>query len=194
MPLLVIDGNDDGQLHGRAHGRLEASGSQVGCFWRSDPLLNRTLFRGKRTHAREYPPGLSHREGALRLRRDLGDPVDPRRPAPRHLQQLPSVLHREAEAARYAGAHRSVPEEVRQCAGGTGEEEGGAGEGREEGRAEEGKEGQRAGREGLEKFACSCSLLGDTRSFSFSFANKARVRSRARVPCSVASTRTSTVS
>src|SRR5438105_3291307 len=97
--------------------------------------------------AREHPPCVSHRQGALRLRSELGDAVYPRRSAPGHLQQLPSVLYREAEAARHAGAHRSLPEEVRECAGGAGEEEGGgAGEGGEEG-AGQGEEGQ-GGEEG----------------------------------------------
>src|SRR5258706_15810977 len=121
------------------------------------------------------------------MRGDLGDPVHPRRPAPRHLQQLPPVLHREAEAARHAGAHRPVPEEVCEYAGeaGEGEEGSRAGEGREEvaGEREEGEgREERAGREGLTSWrsgwlSCWCRARAGPR---FRARSRARARNRAR--------------
>src|SRR5438067_10987346 len=95
--------------------------------------------------ASEHPPRLSHLEGPLRLRRHVGDPLDRRRPAPRHLLELPSLLHREAEADRHAGAHRPVPEEVRERAEGSakeGEARGSREEGRSKGREEARKEAE----------------------------------------------------
>src|SRR6266851_9774955 len=76
----------------------------------------------RRSDAREHPSRLSDFEGPLRLRGDLGDPLDGGRPAPGHLLQLPPVLHRQAEADRHPGPHRSVPEEVRELPQGAAEE------------------------------------------------------------------------
>src|SRR5919201_441122 len=104
--------------------------------------------REKADNAREHPPRLPDCQSALRVRRHLGDAVDARRPAPRYLQQLPSLLHREAKADRHAGAHRPVQEEVRQRSGYASEEEGRQEGSREKGsrrQAEEGEEGRRQG-------------------------------------------------
>src|SRR5437870_1403153 len=95
--------------------------------------------------APEHRSRLSHFEGPLRLRRHLGDALDRRRSAPRHLLELPSLLHRQAEADRHAGAHRPVPEEVRQRAEGSakeGEARGSREEGRSKGREEARKEAE----------------------------------------------------
>src|SRR6266851_10834 len=99
-------------------------------------------FAPEKQNAREHPPRLSHRQGAMCLRRDLGDPLHPRRSAPRHLQQLPPVLHREAEAARHAGPHRPLQAQVRQFPGAPREaEEASSAQGRRE-EARQGKEAQ----------------------------------------------------
>src|ERR1700682_5964754 len=90
---------------GRALERVDSAG---GILYPTPP------FSAREAHAREHPPGLSHCQGALRLRRDLGDPLAPRRSAARHLQQLPRLLHREAKTARHAGAHRPLQAQVRQ--------------------------------------------------------------------------------
>src|SRR5216684_4233261 len=100
----------------------------------------------RHSDAREHPSRLSDFEGPLRLRGDLGDPLDGGRPAPGHLLQLPPVLHRQAEADRYPGPHRSVPEEVRELPQGAAEEgQGRPGEeARREVREEVGQEAEEA--------------------------------------------------
>ena len=60
-------------------------------------------------------PKYSRRRGALRVRRDLEDPLDQARAAPRNLLELPPVLHRPAEAARHRRPRRAVHEEVRRA-------------------------------------------------------------------------------
>src|SRR5438128_3592916 len=92
----------------------------------------------RHSDAREHPSRLSDFEGPLRLRRHVGDPLDRRGPSPGHLLQLPPLLHRQAEADRYPGPHRPVPEEVRERAEGAAEE--GQGRGREEADAQVGEE------------------------------------------------------
>src|SRR5579885_3365287 len=47
------------------------------------------------------------------MRRDVEDPLDQARAAPRDLLELPPVLHRPPEADRYRGPGRAVHEEVR---------------------------------------------------------------------------------
>src|SRR5204863_7970348 len=98
--------------------------------------------------AREHPSGLSQCESPLRLRGVVGDAIDARRPAPGYLQQLPSVLHGEAEADGYAGADRSVQAEVCECAREAREAQEGS-EGRTEGVGEE-RQGPGQGKEGEE--------------------------------------------
>src|SRR5437660_6257321 len=62
-------------------------------------------------HSSEVP----RRRGQMRLRRDMEDPVDQARAAPRNLLELPSVLYRQAEADRHRGPRRAVYEEVRRA-------------------------------------------------------------------------------
>src|SRR5438876_5377334 len=132
-------------------------------FYPIDPLLTRTLFvpaedparwrasnaaglSERSTHAREHPPRLPDRQGALRVRSHLGDAVHARRSASRHLQQLPSVLHRKAEADRHARTHRPLQEEVRERAGDAAAEEGHQGCGQKGRKAcQESQEGSRKG-------------------------------------------------
>ena len=60
-------------------------------------------------------PEVPRRRGALRLRRDLEDPVDQAGAAPRNLLELPPVLHGQAEAARYRRPRRALHQEVRRA-------------------------------------------------------------------------------
>src|SRR5438105_5694337 len=124
--------------------RRDHSTIHSGPFPRPDPALSGEKGPGatREADAPEHPSRLSHFEGPLRLRRHLGDALDWRRSAPRHLLELPSLLHRQAEADRHAGPHRPVPEEVRQRAEGAAEEGQGGSPG-EEGRcSEDGEEGR----------------------------------------------------
>ena len=60
-------------------------------------------------------PKYSRRRRALRVRRDLEDPFDQTRAAPRNLLELPPVLHRQAEADGHRRPRRAVQQEVRRA-------------------------------------------------------------------------------
>src|SRR3981081_958328 len=68
----------------------------------------------------QYSSGLPSRDGALRLRAHVPDSLHDqgRFAARRNLLELPSLLHRQAKAARYGGSRRAFHEEVREgCRG-----------------------------------------------------------------------------
>ena len=68
-------------------------------------------------HDREarHPSRVPRGHRPLRLRRHVADPLHQEGRPPRHLQQLPSVLHRPAEADRHRGPRRALQQEVRRA-------------------------------------------------------------------------------
>ena len=57
--------------------------------------------------------GFRHVDSSLRLRGDVEDALYEARAAPGNLLELPSILYRQAEAARYGRPRRTFHEEVR---------------------------------------------------------------------------------
>src|SRR6266496_2967863 len=60
------------------------------------------------------PPRVPEHAGPLRLRRDLDDPLDQERAAPRNLLELPSLLYGQTEAHRRRRSGRTFHPQVRQ--------------------------------------------------------------------------------
>src|SRR2546423_1836411 len=97
--------------------RPRTSSVAANLFVESDLAIVHSSTRTTKRDSDEtrYPSSVRYGDRKVRLRQYIPDPLNPGGDSHRHLRQLPSLFHGQAEARRYCGTRRALPSEVRQA-------------------------------------------------------------------------------